>query len=104
MKKALLTILTIMMAVATLSLAATLPIAAQAAGCLAPNEIQAAIDAGQIQSWPKIRRLAGVPKAVKEVGELTVCMRDGLPYYNVKVISPDGVLTQLVLNAVDGSP
>ncbi len=58
--------------------------------------VQAAIAAGQIQSWPKIKQQAGMPRSAEEVSR-----RKGLPseagslYYIVNVVTPDGVSEEL---------
>ncbi len=58
------TIVITMAAAAIVSLAAAMPASAQArqraADCLSDRQIQTAIESGQIQSWPKIKKLAGI--------------------------------------------
>jgi hypothetical protein len=70
--------------------------------CLSDRQIQAAIESGQILSWPKIKRLAGI-SAYEEVSDVQVCMIEGVPYYMLNVISPGGEATKIALNAVDGT-
>ena len=98
------TILITMAAAASISLAAAMPAYAQARGgdCLSDGQIQAAIESGEIQSWPKIKKLAGI-SAYEEVSDVKVCLIDGIPYYMLNVISPNGEATKIVLNAVDGT-
>ena len=100
------TILITMAAAATLLLAAAVPSYAAAArdkDCLSDQQIQAAIAAGQIQSWPKIRKLAKVSTDYQEVSDVRVCMIQGVPYYTVNLVSSNGEATKFVLNAVDGT-
>lgn len=96
------TMLACAMAAATLSLAAIPPAHAQAQLCLTDTEIQAAIKADQIKSWPKIKRLAGI-SAYDEVSDVQVCLQDSVPYYYVNVVSPSGEATKMVVNAIDGT-
>ena len=97
------TILVIAVAAATLSLGAIMPARAQGEmQCLSDTEIQTAIEAGEIQSWPKIKRLAKI-SAYEEVSDVQVCLQDGIPYYYVNVVSPGGEATKIVVNAIDGS-
>ena len=100
------TIVITMAAAAIVSLAAAMPVSAQArqqaADCLSDRQIQTAIESGQIQSWPKIKKLAGI-SSYQEVSEIQVCMIDGIPYYMLNVISPEGEASKIVLNAVDGT-
>lgn len=96
------TILSIAVAAATMSLGAIPPAHAQAGECLTDGQIQAAITAGEIQSWPKIKRLAKI-SAYEEVSDVQVCLQDGIPYYYVNVVSPSGEATKIVVNAIDGT-
>ena len=100
------TIVMTMAAAAIVSLAAVMPAAAQArqaaADCLSDRQIQTAIESGQIQSWPRIKKLAGI-SSYQEVSEIQVCTIDGTLYYMLNVISPDGEASKIVLNAVDGT-
>ena len=99
------TILITMVAAAGISLAAAMPAYAQVQrerNCLSDDQIQTAIESGQIQSWPKIKRLAGI-SAYEEVSDVKVCLIEGVPYYMLNVISPNGEATKIVLNAVDGT-
>ncbi|MEO6396791.1 MAG: hypothetical protein ABIO40_12880 [Devosia sp.] len=102
---ALRSILAIALAAATLSLPATMPARAQmdAEVCLTDTQIQAAIKAGEILSWPKIKRLAGLSAAYDEVSGVEVCLQDGVPYYYVNVVSPEGEASKIVVNAMDGA-
>lgn len=79
--------------------------AANGAGraCLSEPEIEAAIASGQIQSWAKIRELANIPRNYKEASDVQVCLRAGVPYFIVSMVSPKGEYFKIVLNAVDGS-
>ena len=90
-----------------ISLAAVMPAFAQGAArermeCLTDRQITAAIESGQILSWPKIKRLAGIA-AYQEVSDVQVCMIDGVPFYILNVVSPDGEAAKIALNAVDGT-
>jgi uncharacterized membrane protein YkoI len=96
------TLLMIAVAAATMSLGAIAPVHAQGQECLSDEQIQAAIQAGQIQSWPKIKRLAKI-SAYEEVSDVQVCLQDGIPYYYVNVVSPAGEATKIVVNAIDGT-
>jgi hypothetical protein len=101
------TILITMAAAAVFSLAAILPASAQVRAreqldCLSDRQIQVAIESGSILSWPKIKRLAGI-SAYQEVSDVQVCLIDGVPYYMLNVISPEGEATKIALNAVDGT-
>ena len=98
------TILITMAAAASVSLAAAMPAFAQARGgnCLSDDQIQTAIQSGEIKSWPKIKNLAGI-SAYEEVSDVKVCLINGVPYYMLNVISPEGEATKIVLNAVDGT-
>lgn len=96
------TLLMITVAAATMSLGAAVPAYAQGRQCLTDEQIQAAIQAGEIQSWPKIKRLAKI-SAYEEVSDVQVCLEDGIPYYYVNVVSPSGEATKIVVNAIDGT-
>lgn len=101
------TILITMAAAAVFSLAAAMPASAQGrAGddleCFTDREIQSAIESGQILSWPKVKRLAGI-SAYEEVSDVQVCMIDGVPYYILNVVSPGGEAAKIALNAMDGT-
>src|SRR5690349_19431131 len=95
-------------AAASLSLSLTPDAIAQAGGrgdraCLSEPEIEAAIASGQIQSWAKIRELANIPKNYREASDVQVCLRAGVPYFIVSMVSPKGEYFKIVLSAVDGS-
>ncbi|HEX4296494.1 MAG TPA: hypothetical protein VHZ56_00575 [Devosia sp.] len=94
-----------MTAAAICSLAAVLPAAAapRQGNCLSDQQIQAEIGSGQIQSWARIRKLAGIPKDYYETSDVQVCLRGGVPYFMVNMVSPKGENFKMVLNAVDGS-
>lgn len=88
-------------------LSAALPASAQVRArgeldCLTDRQIQTAIDSGQILTWPKIKRLAGI-SAYEEVSDVQVCLIDGVPYYILNVVSPEGEAAKIALNAVDGT-
>lgn len=90
-----------------ISLAAGMPAFAQGKArgnmdCLTDRQIQTAIEEGQILSWPKIKKLAGI-SAYEEVSDVTVCMIGGVPYYILNVVSPEGEAAKIALNAVDGT-
>ena len=88
-----------------ISLAPAMPAFAQARGdmsCLTDREIQAAIESGQILSWPTIKRMAGI-SAYEEVSDVRVCLIGGVPAYILNVISPEGEASKIALNAVDGT-
>lgn len=99
------TILIMVAAAAALSLGAAMPAfaAPPPADCLTNQQIQTAIAAGQIKSWPKIRKLAGIPKDYRETADIQVCMQAGAPYFFVNMVSPKGENFKIVLNAVDGT-
>lgn len=88
---------------ATMFVAVATPAAYAAGGCMDPRDVQAAIAAHQIKSWPAIKAIAGISDQYKEVGVVHVCEQGGQPYYMVNVSGPSGESKQLVLNAVDGS-
>jgi hypothetical protein len=88
---------------AALMFAAVPPAAAQSGGCLTDSQIQSAIQSGKIKSWPRIKAMAGIPRNYQEVSDVRVCLRGGVPYYNVNVVSPDGKATKIVVSAIDGS-
>jgi len=92
----------IVMAVAGVALVAAVPAFAQGRDCLSDRQIQAAIEAGSIQSWPKIKRLAGI-SAYEEVSQVQVCMIGDVPYYILNVVSPAGEASKIAVNAVDGT-
>ena len=109
------TILITMAAAAVFSLAAVMPAAAQvrarqqvaerlnqARESLPDRQITAAIESGQILSWPKIKKLAGI-SAYEEVSDVQVCMIDEVPFYILNVVSPEGEAAKIALNAVDGT-
>lgn len=101
------TILITMAAAAVFSLAAAMPAFAQDGArarldCLSDRQITAAIESGQILSWPKIKKLAGI-SAYQEVSDVKVCMIEGVPYYILNVISPGGEAAKIALNAVDAT-
>lgn len=100
------TIIITMAAAATLLLAAALPSLAATGkdmDCLSDQQIQAAIAAGQIKSWPKIKKLAQISADYQEVSDVKVCLIDGVPYYTVNLVSSNGAAAKFVLNAVDGT-
>jgi len=70
--------------------------------CLTDRQITAAIESGQILSWPKIKKLAGI-SAYQEVSDVQVCLIEDVPYYILNVISPGGEAAKIALNAVDGT-
>ena len=101
------TILITMAAAAAFSLSAVMPALAQSGArqqleCLTDRQIQTAIEQGQILSWPKIKKLAGI-STYEEVSDLKVCMIEGVPYYILNVISPGGEAAKIALNAVDAT-
>jgi uncharacterized membrane protein YkoI len=103
------TILITMAAAAVFALAAAMPASAQVRAmrggdldCLTDRQIQAAIESGQILSWPKIKKLAGI-SAYEEVSDVEVCMIEDVPYYILNVVSPGGEAAKIALNAVDGT-
>ena len=96
-----------MAAAAMVSLAAVMPAFAQGGArgnmdCLSDRDIQTAIESGQILSWPRVKRLAGI-SAYEEVSDVQVCMIEGVPYYILNVVSPGGEAAKIALNAVDGT-
>ena len=97
------TLVMIAVAAASLSLGAIAPAHAQVTECLTDDQIQTAIEAGEIQSWPKIKRLAGLTGEYDEVSEVRVCLQDGIPYYYVNVVSSEGEASKIVVNAIDGT-
>jgi hypothetical protein len=102
MKTAVLSVLTAIAFPLVLAMGAG-PALAQGGDCLAPNAIQQAIQAGEIQSWAAVRRMAGIPPGYSEVSGVQVCRRGGQLYYIVSVVTPSGEARRLALNAVDGS-
>ena len=101
------TILITMAAAAVFSLAAVMPAAAQVRArgdmdCLTDRQIQAAIESGQILSWPKIKKLAGI-SAYEEVSDVQVCMIDEVPFYILNVVSPEGEAATIALKAGVGT-
>lgn len=97
------TIFTKMPAAAIISLVAVMPAFAQAGmDCLTDRQIQAAIESGEILSWPSVKRMAGI-SAYEEVSDVRVCMIGGVPVYILNVISPEGEASKIALNAVDGT-
>ena len=94
-------ILVVLTALAGVAIAALPAAAAQRGNCLSDQEIQSDIASGQIQSWPKIKKLAGI-SAYEEVSDVRVCLVGGAPFYNVNVVSPNGEAKKVVLNAVNG--
>lgn len=101
------TILITMAAAALFALSAAMPALAQDRAraqldCLSDRQITAAIEQGQILSWPKIKRLAGI-SSYEDVSDVQVCLIEDVPYYIVNVVSPGGEATKIALNAVDGT-
>ncbi len=97
-------------ALAALALTLGISVPAQAAinptsakTCLNDQQVQDAINSGEIKSWPKIRKLAGISADYQEVSDVRVCIVDGVPYYTVNLVSPDGNASKTFVNAVDGS-
>ena len=66
------------------------------------SPIQAEIASGQIQSWPAIKKLAGI-SSYQEVSPVRVCRINGIPFYQVNIVSPNGEAKKVVINALDGS-
>ena len=99
------TILITMAAVAAFVVAAAEPAMAARGGgdCWSNQQIQTEIASGQIQSWSRIRKLAGIPPDYHETSDTPVCIRGGAPHYVVNMASPKGEQFKYVLNAVDGS-
>ena len=87
---------------AAIAPAVVAPALAQGTQCLSDADVQSAIAAGEIQSWPKIKRLAKI-SGYEEVSDVQVCLQDGTPYYYVNVVSPSGEARKIVVNAIDGS-
>jgi hypothetical protein len=71
--------------------------------CLNDRQIARAIANGEIRTWPEIRQLAGIPASYHETSDVKVCMRAGVPFYIVNMVSPKGENVKYVLNALDGS-
>jgi uncharacterized membrane protein YkoI len=98
--------LLITLATAGLLLAAADPAVAQVTpqrgNCLSDQQIQTEIASGQIQSWPSIKKLAGI-SAYEEVSDVRVCLINGVPFYQVNIISPNGEAKKVMINALDGS-
>jgi hypothetical protein len=101
------TILLAMAAAATLSLGAVSSSSAAVLGknaqCLSDQEIQQAIQSGQIKSWPKIRQAAGISADWKDGDTVRVCRINGALYYVMNLVSSYGDAKKVVLNAVDAS-
>lgn len=70
--------------------------------CLTDRQITAAIESGQILSWPRIKKMAGI-SAYEEVSDVQVCMIEGVLFYILNVVSPEGEAAKIALNAVDGT-
>jgi hypothetical protein len=98
------TILLSLAAAAAITLAAVAPGQAQGreTACYTDRQIQDAIESGEIQSWPRIKKLAGIG-AYDEVSDVRVCLLGGVPYYILNVISTAGEAMKIALNAVDGT-
>jgi len=101
------TILITMAAAAALSLAAApssyAAVLGKNAECLTDQQIQAAIQSGQIKSWPTIKKLAKIPSDYQEVSDVRVCRINGDLYYTVNLVSSYGEAKKIVVNAIDGS-
>lgn len=98
------TIVIMVAAVAGFTLATAVPAFAQGAGdCLSTRQIQNAIESGEIQSWPRIKRLARIANDYQEVSDLSVCRIGGRLYYIVNLSSPDGGYEKFAFNAVNGA-
>ena len=98
-------LLIVLAAVAGVCLTAAAPAMAQAGkagNCLSDQQIQTEIASGQIQSWPAIKRLAGI-STYQEVSDVRVCLVSGVPFYQVNVVSPNGEAKKVMINALDGS-
>jgi hypothetical protein len=80
-----------------------LPRRAGGGQCLDDQQINRAIASGEIRSWPQIRKLAEIPASYYETSDVQVCLRNGVPYYIVNMVSPKGENVKYVLNALDGS-
>ena len=48
------------------------------ADCLSDQEVQMAIESGEIQSWAKIKKLAKIASDYREIGNIRVCRVDGV--------------------------
>jgi uncharacterized membrane protein YkoI len=97
-------LLLLLAAAASLSLGAAVPAWAQAGksgNCLTDQQIQAEIASGQIQSWPSVKRTAGI-SGFQEVSDVRVCLVNGVPFYQVNVVSPNGEAKKVRINAVNG--
>ena len=101
------TILITMAAAGALSLAAATSSYAAVLGrnadCLSDQQVQTAIESGEILSWAKIRKLARISSDYREIGNIRVCRVDGVLYYTVNLLSSYGEATKIVVNAVDGT-
>ena len=101
------TILITMAAAAALSLGAApssyAAVLGKNAECLTDQQIQAAIQSGQIKSWPTIKKLAKISSDFQEVSDVRVCRINGDLYYTVNLVSSYGEAKKIVVNAIDGS-
>jgi len=101
------TILITMAAAATLSLGAAssshAAVLGKNAACLSDQQIQAAIQSGEIKSWPTIKKMAQISSDYQEVSDVRVCRINGVLYYTVNLVSSYGDAKKIVVNAVDGS-
>jgi len=101
------TIIITMAAAAALSLGAApssyAAVLGKNAECLTDQQIQAAIQSGQIKSWPTIKKLAKISGDYQEVSDVRVCRINGVLYYTVNLVSSYGDAKKIVVNAVDGS-
>jgi hypothetical protein len=71
--------------------------------CFSEQQIAQAIASGEIRSWAAIRRMARIPDAYYETSDVQVCVRNGVPFYEVNMVSPKGENAKYRLNALDGS-
>ena len=88
------TIIITMAAAAALSLGAApssyAAVLGKNAECLTDQQIQAAIQSGQIKSWPTIKKLAKISSDFQEVSDVRVCRINGDLYYTVNLVSSYG--------------
>ena len=98
MKNSVKTLLAVLMAALTLSVAAVSPSYAQGVDCLGKRDIQNAVNSGQIQPLSDVLANAGIDQN-QEVLSVQVCEQGGGLVYLVAVLDPSGNAQNLTLPA-----
>ena len=96
MKKSVTTLMAVLVAALTLSVATASPSYAQGGTCLDKRESQDALNSGEIQPLSNVLANAGVDQ---EVLDYDVCERNGQFVYLVVVVDPSGDAQKLTLPA-----